>query len=501
MRRLVWLAILGGCAPGGDWQPAGLPATAEGVVLLAEVSKDAIDVQGVLDGVPQVVDLDAPEDARYGFRYRVRDGDEQMLFERTTTGPALVQAFLEFYSGTSGVDILSSVPALGRFPVVVPLLPEAVSVDFEVRSAETGDYELRGRWYYDELQDSRIEATPELRAEPRWLVGEGGHNKFDLVVLPDGYRAEDLEQYAQDVQLVQDKLLQAEPFATYADRLNLVRLDLPSVEAGASFECPTCGVVDNTFGSIFALELINQIMGSSYSSRALFQSEQWKIAEALSWHEWDAALILVNSGKFGGMAVHHATVTRGVGDIGDTAVHELGHSFGMLGDEYVADACIRSPRVGIPENVTDRPKHPPWEHLLDPDAPLPTPPGEGHAVGAYAGAWNCPELYRPEEHCRMNDQGPFCEVCQELLARRLLRFIDPAEGVSVTGRDVSVLSPLPDTVVTVLVDGEVVAEGPATETLRLPRQGSGLEVRVTHLSPFVASDPQGDLQQSWYFSR
>jgi hypothetical protein len=501
MGHAVWVLALVGCASKEQWQPVGLPASAEGVVLLAEISSSSIRVQGVLDGVPQVVDLDQVEDDRYGFRYRVRDADGALLYESSTTGPALVQAFLEYYSGESGVDILDSVPALGRFPVVVPLLPEADSVDFEVRSAETGEYELRGRWGYDALQDPRIEPDPALQADAHWLAGEGGENRLDLVVLSDGYRAQDLEQYAQDVELVKDKLLKAEPFASYADRLNVVRLDIPSVEAGASFDCPTCGVVDNTFGSIFALELINQIMGSNYSSRALFQSEQWKLAEALSFHEWDVALVMVNSEKFGGMAVHHATVTRGVGDIGDTAVHELGHSFGMLGDEYVADACIRSPRVGIPENITDRPKHPPWEHLLDPDAPLPTPPGSDFAVGAYEGAWNCPDLYRPEEHCRMNDHGPFCEVCQELLSRRLLRFVDPAEGVHLEGRDVIITGPLPDTTVTLVVDGEVVAEGPATEPPRLPRKGSEVEVRLTHLSPFVGSDPQGDLTQSWYFSR
>ena len=502
MRPALALCALAACR--SEWTPDDWPETAEGVVLLAQIAPDSISVSGVLDSVPQDVDVDGKgqTDDRYGFRYRVRDGAGEILTERSTNGPALVETFLDYWSDASGIDILDGLPTLGRFPIVVPLLPGAETVEFEVRDPKNGEYELRGQWDYALLDEARVEPRPELRADPVWLA-EGGdsHNSLDIVILPDGYREQDLSLFVSDAELVRDKLLSTEPFASYTDRINIARLDIPSPAAGASFDCPTCGVVDNTFGSIFAIEFVNRVLGSGYSSRVIFQSDQWLVAEALAGVPWDAVLVLVNSEKFGGMAVHYAVVTRGVGDIGETGVHELGHAFGMLGDEYVYDACIRSQELGLPENVTDRPRNPPWEHLVEDGTPLPTPDDQGYTTGAYSGAWNCPELYRPAQQCLMNDTGPFCSACSELLVRRLLRFGDPAASVSVDKRDLVIAGALPDTTVEIALDGEIVATGDASDPPEIPSGKGELSVTLTHRSPVVADDPHGDMQETWHFSR
>lgn len=497
--RILWFAVAG-CSP-TVWSPAGRPDSAEGVVLLAELSADNIFVDGVLDSVPQRVDLDAAPDDRYGFRYRVLDADGEVLTERTTVGPALVEAFLDYWSGVSGIEILDNVPTLGRFPLVVPVLPDAALLELEVRG-EDGEYVRRGLWDYDRLDDPRevIEAPTVSGTEILLDNGDPDH-RLDLVVLSDGYRAEDMAQYREDADRVVAELVKVEPFATYADRINVVRLDLESVEAGASYDCSTCGFRDTALGSIFAIELANRFAGGSYDTRAIFQADQWRLAAALSGVPWDAAVVLVNSQKFGAMAVHFATVTRGVGDMGETAVHELGHSVGLLGDEYTGDACIRSAALGLPENVTDTPEAPPWSDRVEDGTPLPTPPDDGYGIGAYAEAWNCEDLFRPAQSCRMNVGGPFCDVCSELVVRRLLRFVDPAESVTLDGRDLVIEGALPDTSVAVWVDGEPAGEGTTADPPTLPRGGDLVEVELTHHSAFVGRDPTGDLSERWTFGR
>jgi hypothetical protein len=473
---------------------------AEGMVLLAEISAAGVSVQGVLEG-PQHVDLDLGPDERHGFRYRVRDGQGEVLFERSTIGPALVEAFLAYWSGVAGVDILATVPQLGRFPLTVPLLPDAQTVDFEVRD-EAGVYQLRGSWDYAQREPMQVTPDHSGILDVQLLHGGGDPaHRLDIVLLPDGYRPEDLPLFHLDAEKVAGALRTTAPLSSYADRLNITRVDVASEEAGASFDCPTCGSVHTAFGSMFPIEFVNRTLGTDYDSRSIFQVEQWKIAETLSAIPWDQVIVVVNSQRPAGMAVHYAVVTRSVESLQVTGIHEFGHSFGMLGDEYVSDACIRS--HGLPENITDRPDDPPWTAHIAPDTPLPTPEGAGFGVGAYPGAWNCEDLYRPAEDCRMVHDGPFCPVCSELLVRRMLRFLDPAEEVQISGRELQIVGALPDTTVSVSSPDGFVWQGTPEELPELPAPSepdAGLTVELTHHHEAVLADPTNDLRETWTFT-
>lgn len=468
------------------------------MVLLAEISPAAITVGGSVLGAPQHVDVDRGPDERYGFRYRVVDGDGETLFERSTVGPVLVEAFLEYWSDQSGVDLLGSLPTLGRFPVQVPLLEGAEQVLFEVR--EDGEtYALRGAYDLSRVEGDDLGVATDLVRSTEVLHGRRrGEDRVDVAIVGDGYTAAELPLFREHAARVADRLLGAEPFASFPDRLGVVRVDVASNESGASYDCPDCAVRDTAFGTLFPIALVNRLTGSAYDDRAMFQADQWTLTRALSAVEWDAAIVLVNSDKYGGMAVHVASNTTGQPDYAQIAVHELGHAFGMLGDEYVADACIRSPALGLPENVTDDPRRPPWDHWIAPGTPLPTPAGSDHGIGAWAGAWNCEDLYRPARSCKMRDQGAFCPVCAELLARRVFRFSDPARDVRHEDGAFVIDGAPPDARVRLLRDGEVLAEGTAAEPPS-PVRGP-VDVEVSIATPLVLRDA-GELTETWSFDR
>lgn len=474
------------------------PRQADAVVLLAQITPGLVTVEGVLDGVDHVVDVDLPEDDRYGFRYRVEDADGDALYTRSTGGPVIVQSFLDYWGAATGFDILGNLPTLGRFPVQVPLLDGADRVVFEVRD-DSGEYRFQGQFELADLDARRVTPLPDLVRRTEALNDAGDpRGRLDVAIIGDGYTEEELGLFRDHADEVANKLLRTEPFASFEDHVNIVRVDVASAESGASFDCPDCGYVENAFGSIFALELVNRTMGTTYSSRAIFQADQWKVAHALADVPWDAVIVLVNSPAYGGMAVHYATVTTGMDDFADTAVHELGHSFGLLGDEYVFDDCIRSGKVGLPENVTDDAEHPPWEDWIEAGAELPSPP-RYDGVGAFAGAWNCPDLYRPEASCKMNDGGPFCAVCSELLVRRLMRFADPADDVAIVDRELVITGVLDGVHATVHVDGQGFADGPIAELPRLPRGAGDVRVELRLETDRVRSDPEDDLAESWSF--
>jgi len=123
----------------------------------------------------------------------------------------------------------------------------------------------------------------------------------------------------------------------------------------------------------------------------------------------------------------------------NVAVHELGHSFGVLGDEYnlAGDPCLKNePRVPLPVNIAEGGSGDSfkWDRWFMGPTPVPTP-DEAKAqypVGAYQGAYNCPELFRPAHTCKMNgsEEMDFCPVCNEQVTRRLYSVVDPMANVA-----------------------------------------------------------------------
>lgn len=485
-----------------------LPASAPGVTLLAALGADGRIVIGGTVQAEVYVDLDGPSDDRYPFRYQVLDATDAVLYERTTSGPIIVRDFLAYYGDLSGYELLEILPALGTFPIIVPLIEGGVGVNLQLRDddgayRDVGSYDL-----------SRVEADDQglsevvAGAETLWESGPP-ENRLDIVLMGDGYTLDQLDGWRTDAQALAETLLAAAPFSDYADAINIHRVDTVSDESGASYDCiGACEMRDTALQTFFPLELVNSITGSDYRSEAVFQLDQWGVARAASTVPWDAVIVIANTEHDGGFAVHYATATRGGARWETTAVHEFGHALGLLGDEYTGDFCIRSGALGLPENITDTPDDPLWRAWIAAETPLPTPEIGRYeeTVGAYAEAYNCADLYRPAQSCRMLDSNrdiDFCPVCMELVTRRLFRHGDPAEGVDVVedadgGLTFTVRGARADAGIEWEIDGASIASDTGTFTLG-PDEGAGrLVVRVA-LDPPTVRAAYGDLEATWAF--
>ncbi len=255
----------------------------------------------------------------------------------------------------------------------------------------------------------------------RYLLRSGSPDKaIDLAILAEGYTEAEMDVFYRDAQAVADALFSYEPFRSRKDRFNIVAVASPSEESGVSI--PKDGEWKATaFGSHYS---------TFYSDRYLTTSRLKAVHDALSGIPYEHIIILANTSEYGGggiynsylmAAAHHATLRPVV-------VHEFGHSFAGLADEYFYDDDVMTdtyPTDVEPweQNVTTLVDFgSKWKDMVDSGAKIPTPSEDRDKVrtGVFeGGAYSKKGVYRPSYDCRMrtNECPEFCDVCKRAIDR------------------------------------------------------------------------------------
>lgn len=261
---------------------------------------------------------------------------------------------------------------------------------------------------------------------PHKYIWKGGDVEqcIDIAILAEGYTEEEMERFYQDAAIAMESLFNHEPFGSMKERFNIVAVASPSIDRGVSV--PRLGEWRRTaFGSHFS---------TFYSDRYLTTSDVRSIHDALSGIAYEHIIILANTDEYGGGGIYNAftLTTAHHKDFRPVVVHEFGHSFGGLADEYfyendtMTDTCpldVEPWEQNITTRIDFASK---WEDMLTPGTPVPTPVAESkrYPVGVYeGGGYSTKGVYRPADYCRMrvNEWPEFCPVCQRAL-RRLIDF-------------------------------------------------------------------------------
>lgn len=258
--------------------------------------------------------------------------------------------------------------------------------------------------------------------------------RWDLVILGDGYTAEKLFFYESQVDELIHWILNAEPFRELQSAINVHRVNVASDDSGVSDLCK--GVLRSTFFE-------STFCGPNRIDRSLTTNQRRALEvaeEAVA--EMNGALMIVNSEKYGGSG-EDAVAVVSTGAL-DQALHEMGHSFFHLADEYpFYSSCAETDhdRYAGAEpaepNVTADRRATKWSKLLTRGVDLPTTrnancsqcdpqpsPLPSGTIGAFEGAryFKC-GLYRPSFDCVMGLTGrTFCAVCQDAIRRTLTPF-------------------------------------------------------------------------------
>ena len=230
-------------------------------------------------------------------------------------------------------------------------------------------------------------------------------NCIHLAYLAEGYRAEEMGAFIADARAAMEALFEHEPFKSSRSRFNIVAVKSPSAESGASN--PGKGIWKNT--------ALHSHWYTNYSERYLTTSHLKDMHDLLAGTPYEHILVLVNSDGYGGGGILNSYILSTTRNAWakPVVVHEFGHSFAGLADEYAYDAepvdlyplDVEPWEKNITTRVDFRDK---WENLL----------GKDKAAGFYEGAgYKLKGVYRAYEDCRMrtNETPEFCPACRQAL--------------------------------------------------------------------------------------
>ena len=269
-----------------------------------------------------------------------------------------------------------------------------------------------------------VKGTGEIL--PHKYIWKGGDVEqcIDIAILAEGYTEEEMERFYLDAEVATESLFNHEPFRSMKERFNIVAVASPSIDKGLSV--PRLGEWRHTaFSSHFS---------TFYSDRYLTTSNVFAIHDALAGIPYEHIIILANTDEYGGGGIYNAytLTTAHHKDFRPVVVHEFGHSFGGLADEYFYENDTMTDTTPLDvepweQNITTRVDFTSkWADMLKKGTPIPTSLDDSkkYPVGVYeGGGYSTKGVYRPADYCRMrvNEWPEFCPVCQRAL-RRLIDF-------------------------------------------------------------------------------
>jgi hypothetical protein len=244
-------------------------------------------------------------------------------------------------------------------------------------------------------------------------------NRVNIVILAEGYTAAQEAQFVIDADQMAQYVMVTPPWSAYASYMNAFAIFVASLEAGADHPAGEGLFRDTYFNSTYdsyGIERLITIPPNDYDGNS--SNGSGKVYSLLSQHlpEYDIVVLLVNDPQYGGSGGAFAISSMN-GAAPEIVVHELGHSFADLGDEYET-AYPGYPDIEDPnttqQTVRELIK---WNTWIEPSTPIPTPQTSGYAsvVGLFEGAhYHSLGWYRPELDCEMRSlYRSFCAICTE----------------------------------------------------------------------------------------
>ncbi|QVY67080.1 M64 family metallopeptidase [Polaribacter sp. Q13] len=245
-------------------------------------------------------------------------------------------------------------------------------------------------------------------------------SRINVVILSDGYQSNELGQFVTDATNFSNALFAETPYKEYKNYFNVHAIKVPSNESGANHPGTGTNVsepahpiksVDNYFGSTF----------DAFGNHRLLVSNNATVFNVLAnnFPSYDIVLVLVNSPYYGGSGGEIAVASLDVNS-NQIAIHELGHSFVKLLDEYYAtdDYLLE----GINTTQETDPTKIKWTNWINKN---------GVGIYPYGETGTAASWYRPHQNCKMRRLNqPLCSVCTEATIEQIHSMTSPIDTYS-----------------------------------------------------------------------
>ena len=260
---------------------------------------------------------------------------------------------------------------------------------------------------------------------------------IDLAIVAEGYTRAQMGKFYADCQRVVDALFAHEPFTSMKDRFNVVAVAAESLTSGPSV--PHLGRWSAT--------PVGTHYDTFYSDRYLMTQDIHRLYDVLSGVPFEHIIVLVNSDTYGGGGIYNqiTVTTSDHPTFHQVLVHEFGHAYAGLGDEYFYDDAYESMYPADTEpwepNLTTLVDfQSKWADMVPKGVAIPTAPdpkvpnyrkitnekeqrlldAATQRVGVFeGGGYQSKGVYRPAQECRMkiNEVQNFCPVCSRAIQR------------------------------------------------------------------------------------
>ena len=351
----------------------------------------------------------------YGeFRIVIQDTlKEKVLYSR---------GFCTLYEEWQTTDEAFKINKAFQQSVVCPFPNKKVNVSIERRNRDGVFYNLLETVINPE--DYSIKHFAKSNVKTHKIVDNGSAEEcVDIVFVGDGYTKEEMDKFHNDVKRLTDFLFKQAPFDKLQSKFNIWAVDVVSENSGMTD--PRKNIWKNT--------ALKSSFNTLNSDRYLESEHTYEIRDYAGLVPYDQIYVIANTTKYGGGGIYnHFSLTSADNERSlVVCVHEFGHGFAGLGDEYYTSStsyndffnqAIEPWQPNLTTMVDFESK---WIDMIDKTVPVPTPAEDKYnkTVGAYeGGGYVAKGIYRPMMDCRMktNEAEGFCPVCQRAIEKMVL---------------------------------------------------------------------------------
>ncbi len=197
------------------------------------------------------------------------------------------------------------------------------------------------------------------------------HIRVDIAILGEGYILKELGKFQNDFEKFTNIFFNFEPYKSYKDKFNFYGVFKPSEESG----------VDEPRANIFKKTALNATFNSLGSERYLLTEDNKAVRDMAMHVPYDALMIMINHSRYGGGGIYNlfSTFTTDNQWHEYLFLHEFGHSFSGLADEYYTSDVsyidfyhtdVEPIEPNITALINNKAK---WQNLLSEGIEIPTP--------------------------------------------------------------------------------------------------------------------------------
>ena len=257
-----------------------------------------------------------------------------------------------------------------------------------------------------------------------WIGNKDITKAVDVVILPEGYTQAEMDKFTKDCDFFVESLFSYAPYDRYRESFNVRGVMVASEESGCTM--PGDHIYKNT--------AMHFSFWTFDSERYCMSTDNRDIRDLAGQVPYDQIYILVNTEKYGGGGIYNFYCSSASSNdrSSDVIIHEFGHGFAGLADEYyyagasehMYNLAVEPWEPNITSLVDFSNK---WGDMMDKETPVPTPREKKYrqTIGVFEGGGYEPEgMYSPYMDCLMNSfKGhEFCPVCQRAIERMILYY-------------------------------------------------------------------------------